>query len=85
MKPVEWKHILFALLPGVLMVGSSFTSPQNGLWIIVPLVGLSLAVIAISLLTQRRLTEWSLPALGLLTATAILVIGRAISWWGGGS
>jgi hypothetical protein len=84
MKPVEWKHVLLALLPGILMVGSSFTTPTNDLWIIAPLVGLSLAVIAASLLTQRRLTEWALPALGLLTATAVLLIGYAITWQGSG-
>jgi hypothetical protein len=83
-KPIEWKHILLALLPGVLMVGSSFTAPTDDAWIIAPLVGLSLMVVAVSLLTRRCLTEWALPALGLLTATAVLVIGNAITWRGGG-
>jgi hypothetical protein len=84
MKPVAWKHVLFALLPGLLMVVSAYFPSSEDPWIFIPLVGLSLVVIATSLIAHRRLTEWALPALGLLTASSLLLIGQAITWQGSG-
>jgi uncharacterized membrane protein YgdD (TMEM256/DUF423 family) len=84
MKPVAWKHVLFALLPGLFMVASAYFPSSNDPWIVVPMVGLSLVVIAVSPIAHRRLTEWALPTLGLLTATVPLLIWQAISWRGGG-